>query len=70
MNKNFKNIQGSKYKALFTYYNIISDKFVRYFPFSVAFCIKCLLWVLETDNIEVQTPMGEVPAHCGHFPAC
>ena len=43
MNKNFKIIQGSKYKALFTYYNVISDKFVRYFVSSVAFCFKTAL---------------------------
>lgn len=43
MNKNFKIIQGFKYKALFTYYNVISDKFVRYFLFYVAFCIKTAL---------------------------
>lgn len=38
--RSIQNIQGSKYKALFTYYNVISDKFVRYFVISVAFCIK------------------------------
>ena len=43
MNKNLKIIQGFKYKALFTYYNVISDKFVRYFLFYVAFCIKTAL---------------------------
>jgi len=31
---------GFKYKTLFTYYNKISEKFVRYFLIYVAFCFK------------------------------
>lgn len=34
---------GFKYKTLFTYYNKISEKFVRYFLIYVAFCFKAPL---------------------------
>ena len=41
--KRIKIIRGSKYKALFTYYNKIPEKFVRYFLIYVAFCIRAPL---------------------------